>query len=67
MIKPRIYRHFYAPGNGHRNAMSIYRCIGSGLAGYGNSPSASYISWRVQYDAEQSRKSKPAEKFSPAR
>ena len=67
MIKPRIYRHFYAPGNDHRNAMSIYRCLGSGFVGYGNSPNASYLSWRVQYDAEQARKNKLAEKVSPAR
>lgn len=29
-----------------------WQCGGDGFTGYGNSPSASYLAWRVQRDAE---------------
>jgi hypothetical protein len=56
MIKPRIRRHFHAPGSEHRIPLDIWRCAGAGLVGYGKNPSVSYRSWRIQYDAELARR-----------
>jgi hypothetical protein len=53
MIKPLIKRYWHFPA---LNPSSVWRCSGGQIAGYGNSPNASYISWRVQYDAEQARR-----------
>jgi hypothetical protein len=64
MIKPLIRLYWHYP---NRNFPRVWQCVGGQIAGYGKSPNTSYVSWRVQYDAEQARKSKLAEKFSPAR
>jgi hypothetical protein len=56
MTKPHIKRHLNAAAAGRRPAMSCWRCFGVGLVGYGNSPSSSYRSWRIQHDAELARR-----------
>jgi hypothetical protein len=56
MTKPHITRYFHHPATGNHRALITWRCAGAGLVGYGKSPSVSYRSWRIQYDAELARR-----------
>jgi hypothetical protein len=56
MTEPIITVYLELPAAGSRPAVTVWRCTGAGLSGYGVSQEACRAAWQCQYDAEQARR-----------